>query len=589
MTWEQYFTGAVMVALIGALVSRRIGPDIAFLCALAAFLVVGILEPEDAVAGFANPAVITVGLLYVVAMGLKETGGMTTIMRRWLGRPRSPLGAQTRLLLPVAGLSAFVNNTPVVAMFLPTLRKWATQNQLHASQLFMPLSFAAMLGGMCTLIGTSTNLVVNQMMADPARDLQTFGMFTLAWVGLPAMVLGLAYILIFGRRLLPEGKPATEVGDDPRDYTVWMRVEPGSPIVGSTIEDAGLRHLTGLFVAEIQRGDEMIVAPGPHHVLRKDDRIKFVGVVESVVELRQTKGLVPDTEELDKLEAPQRQRRLIEAVVSEASPLVGKSVREGGFRTRYSAVIFAVHRAGERVKGKIGDIVLRPGDTLLLEAHPGFARQHRNSSAFYLVSELRQSPAPNWKLAWVALGILAGLVASITSGAHVMVAALCAAMLMILTRCCTGTQARRAIDWQVLIVIGAAFGVASAMEKSGLATSIGDAVLGWAGGYGMHALLGGVYLLTVLFTSVMTNNAAAALVFPIAYQVATAQDLAFMPFAACIALGASAAFATPVSYQTNLMVMGPGRYSWGDFLRFGGPLTVLCGIVCVLLAPLVYQ
>jgi di/tricarboxylate transporter len=594
MTWQAHYTAGILVLLIAALVWRRIGADVAFLCALAALLLAGVLEPVEAVRGFANPAVITVGLLYVVALGLRETGGMTTITRRLLGRPKSLRMAQLRLLTPVAALSAFVNNTPVVAMFLPVLSGWAQRNNLNASRLFMPLSFAAMLGGACTLIGTSTNLVVNELFIEHVNNgaanlMQPMGMFTLAKVGLPALIVGLAYMILTGRRLLPADPGQIPISEDPRRYTVWMRVEPGSRIVGRTIEQAGLRQLRGLFLSEIERADERLVAVSPEHVLRADDRLCFVGVVESVVELQQIQGLVPDTDQIEKLSSMRPDRRLIEAVVSEASPLVRKSVRHGAFRTRYNAVIIAVHRAGERIKGKIGDIVLQPGDTLLLEGPAGFAEQHRNSSAFYLVSELDAPASPRWGRAWVAILILTGLVAAIAiRPEQVMTAALCAAMLMIVTRCCTGTQARQVIDWQVLIVIGAAFGIARAMENTHLASAIADTVLGWTVSMDMRGMLAGVYLVTVLLTSVMTNNAAAALVFPIAFQFAGDHGQPFLPFAVCIAIGASAAFATPVGYQTNMMVMGPGGYGWGNFLRFGGPLTVLVGIVCILLAPLAY-
>jgi di/tricarboxylate transporter len=516
---------------------------------------------------------------------------MTTITRRWLGRPRTMLAAQGRLLLPVAAMSAFVNNTPVVAMFLPVLSGWAKRNRLNPSRLFMPLSFAAMLGGTCTLIGTSTNLVVNELIETHAGPggIRPFGMFTLAWAGVPVLVAGMIYMVVAGRRLLPPHATPLETVGDPREYLVWMRIRAGSPVVGRTIEDAGLRHLSGLYLMQIERGEERLLAVGPTQILHADDRLCFVGVIESVIELQQMQGLEPDTDQITKLHPPRQDRRLIEAVISPSSSLVGKTVRASEFRTRYSAVIIAVHRSGGRVQGKIGDIVLRPGDTLLLEAQPGFARQHRDSASFYLVSELPGTPTPRWSLAWVAIGLLAGLVLVVTMGwLSIMTASLCAAMLMVLTRCCTGTQAREAIDWQVLVVIGTAFGLARAMDKTGLADTLASGVLGWTSGYGPWAMLAGVYLITAIFTSLMTNNAAAALVFPIAFQTAATHGLDFTPFAVCIAVGASTAFATPIGYQTNMMVMGPGGYTWGDFLRFGTPLLVLCGIVCVTAAATLY-
>ncbi len=596
MITPEIYTAGVLFLLVAALMSRRMGADTVFLSALALLLARGVITPEEAVAGFANPAVITVGLLYIVAQGLKETGGMIRITRRLLGRPKTHFEAQSRLLLPVAGLSAFVNNTPIVAMFLPVLSGWAKRNNLNPSRLYMPLSFAAMLGGTCTLIGTSTNLVVGELLADQqivnaAGASVQFNMFTLAWVGVPVALVGLVFIVLLGNRLLPVVENQMPLGEDPKHYTTWMRVDISSPIVGKTIEEAGLRHLKGLFLTEIFRDDEHLIAVGPDHVLRADDRLGFVGVIESVVELQQIQGLNPDTEQLDKIAVSHHERRLIEAVISESSSLVGKSVREGEFRSRFNAVIIAVHRAGERIKKKkIGDIVLRPGDTLLLEASIGFAERHRNSSSFYLISEHQDPPRPRWALAWVAIAILAGLVTCATTGLlDIMTASLCAAMLMVLTRCCSGTQGRQSIDWQVLIVIGSAFGIANAMLTTGLADQLSEWVLSWSANLGIHGMLAGVYVLTVLLTSVMTNNAAAALVFPIAFQFASSNGQPFLPFAACIALAASASFLTPIGYQTNMMVMGPGGYSWFDFFRFGGPLTVLCGIVCVTIAPFVYS
>jgi len=517
---------------------------------------------------------------------------MVMMTRRLLGRPRALLQAQSRLLPPVAVLSAFVNNTPIVAMFLPTLSGWARRNKLQPSRLYMPLSFAAMLGGTCTLIGTSTNLVVNELMiehSDLPRDQAGMGMFTLAWVGVPVTLIGLAFILLMGRKLLPGKEALTPIARDPREYMVWVRVMPNSPVAGKSIEEAGLRHLSGLFLAEIERDGERIVAVRPDTLLQPDDRLRFVGVVESVVELQQIKGLVPDTEQIHKLMQPRRNRRLIEAVVSEASPLVGQSIRESEFRGRYNAVVIAVHRAGEAVKGKIGDIVLRPGDTLLLEAQHSFASQHRNSRAFYLVSELDAAATLRWGLSWVAVAILLALVASVSLGLlDTMTAALSAAVLMVLTRCCTGTQARQAIDWQVLLVIGAAFGLATAMEQSGLATWLTDLVFHVTPDLGLPGLLASVYIITSLLTMVMTNNAAAALVFPIAYMAAVDHGVDIMPVAVCVAVGASAAFASPLRYQTNLMIMGPGGYSWGDFFRFGAPLTILAGIVTVIVTTIVW-
>jgi len=611
---DAWFTAGVLLVVVGGLVYGKIGADLILLSGMAALLAVGILEPAEALAGFANPAVATVGLLYIVAAGLRETGAMTDLTAKLLRRPKSLVAAQFRLTVPVAVGSAFVNNTPIVAMFLPVLDSWARRNNLSASRLFMPLSFAAVLGGMCTLIGTSTNLVVagliTQHIDDPALagastaeggfSIEPLGMFTLALVGVPVALAGLGYMLLFGRRLLRDSGEAFAISQDPREYMTAMRVTPGPGVAGQTVEKAGLRHLPGLYLARIERGGETILAPGPDQVLQPGDVLGFVGVVDSVVDLQKIKGLSPVAPEEEWAQAastpaapgagtPRHSAKLIEAVISTSSPLLRRSIRDAAFRTRYGAVVIAVHRNGQRLGGKLGDIELRAGDTLLLEAPPDFAARHRDSRDFYLVSELPGAAAPRHHLAGVSIGILIALVALITwAPSMVMPFALIAALLMVLTRCCTGPQARQSVDWQILLVIGSAFGLGRAMETTGLAALIAGGLLDWAAAFGPWALLGVLYLVTAAFTSIITNNAAAVLVFPIALQAARDNDLAFLPFAVVVAIASSAGFATPLGYQTNLMVMGPGGYSPRDFMRFGLPLTILAGLICVGLSPLIY-
>ena len=592
LAWEGWLTGALIVTMVSLLVSGRFGADIVMLGVVVALLLFGIITPASAVAGFSNTGVITVALLYVVATGLKETGAMTILTSRLLGRPKGVREAQLRLMLPAAGLSAFVNNTPIVAMFLPVLSDWGKRHRLAASMLFMPLSFAAILGGICTLIGTSTNLVIKGLIDEQNRinrdtpgwdTLETLGMFTMTPVGVVVMVFGIGYMLLMGKWMLPKREPVLPTLEGSRQFTTEMRVEPGSPVVGKSVEQAGLRHLPGLYLSRIERDNETVIAVEPEETLGAGDILVFVGVLDSVVDLQKIKGLSPVA---PVLEGVRQHHRLIEAVVSPSSPLVGRSVRAGQLRTHYGAVVIAVSRHGERVRGKIGDIVLRPGDTLLLEAPVGWARKHRDSSAFYLVSEMEEAAAPRHERAWIALGILVTLVGLITFEVlDTMTAAMGAAGTMVLLRCCTGPQARRSVDWQVLIVIAAAFGIGTAMSSTGLAAWIAHGALGWTQAYGPLVMLAMIYLTTVLFTSLITNNAAAVLVFPIALELTRSAGVTdFTPYAICIAIAASAEFMTPIGYQTNLMVMGPGGYKWMDYTKFGAPLMVLCGIICVLMA-----
>jgi len=601
---DAWITAGVVGALVGGLIWGRIGADLIMLSGLAGLLLTGVLTVREAVQGFANPAVLTVGFLYVVAAGLKETGGMTMLTEKALGRPRTLTGAKLRLVGPVALTSAFVNNTPIVAMFLPILNGWARKHGLPSSRLFMPLSFAAILGGMCTLIGTSTNLIVQSLLADTIaaeeargegvvalQGLAPLGMFTLAIVGLPVAVVGMVYMLTAGRVLLREHEERVPLHESPREYTVSMRVEPGSPIVGKTVEEAGLRQLPGLFLSRIDRDGEEIAAVGPDQTIIEDDILIFVGVLDSVVDLQKIKGLTPMTGRAGEEHArPRHQARLIEVVVSNASPILSRSIRQAGFRARYDAVVIAVHRNGGRIEGKIGDIVLRAGDTLLLEAGPDFAKRFRDSRDFYLVNELPGVAAPRHRLAPVAIGVMAVMVLAISlMPAMAMAFALAGSLAMVATRCCTGPEARASVDWRVLLVIGAAFGLGAAIEKTGLASALARVLVDWAGGLGPMAVVGVIYLLTAVFTSLITNNAAAVLIFPIAIEAARDNGLPALPIAIVVAIAASAGFATPLGYQTNLMVMGPGGYTTKDFLRFGGPLTLLSGLIAVLAISLFFE
>ena len=591
---DVWITAGVLVVVVGGLCTGRFGADLVLLSGLAVLLALGVIDTGEAIAGFANPAVWTVAFLYIIAAGLKHTGALTSITARALGRPRSTVGAQARIMLPVAGASAFMNNTPIVAMFLPVLKDWAARNKIPASRLFMPLSFAAILGGTCTLIGTSTNLVVHGMIQQhnaAGYALPQIGMFTLARVGIPLTILGVAYMLFFGRALLRNTEAQMPSVEDPREYMTSMRVAESAGISGQSIEQAGLRHLPGLYLSRIEREGEHIFAVVPNTRLHGGDVLVFVGNVKSVADLQRIKGLEPVTsDEVRKGMVPRHRAKLIEAVVSSSSPMLGVSIREGEFRSRYGAVVIAAHRSGERIAGKLGDIRLRAGDTLLLEAPGEFVSAHADSKDFYLVSELEAAAAPVHHLAWAALLVLAGLILGMTIfAAHTMTVALIAALAMILLRCCTGPQARAAIDWQVFIVIGASFGLGAAMERSGLAELIARLVLEVAQPMGLFAVLGALYLITAGFTNIVTNNAAAVLMFPIALEAWRAgPDWPFMPFAVVVAISASAGFATPIGYQTNLMVMGPGGYKPTDFLRFGLPLVLLTGLVCVVLSPLVF-
>ena len=577
MTPDGWLTIAVIVVMVLVMAFNLAGPDLVLVGGVTLLLAFGVIDPGEAFIGFANPAIVTIAALFVVAAGIKETGGLDFVGRVVLGRPRNLPGSQLRMMFPVAGLSAFMNNTPVVAMFVPLINDWARRCQLSISMLLMPLSYAAILGGTCTLIGTSTNLVVAGMAE--ARDPNVhFPIFEIAWLGLPALTLGAFFIVFLSRYLLKDRRGAIQTLGRAREYTIAMRVEKGSPVIGQTIEAAGLRSLANLYLYEVERAGQVLAAVPPSTVLREGDLLHFTGVVDSVVDLRKMR-IVPDTDQVDKI-IGRKDRRLVEAVVSARSALSGKTVRDSRFRTIYNAAIVAVHRQGERVtERKVGDIVLEPGDVLLLETHERFVRERQRDPNFALVSEVEDSSTPRHNRAWVAsLILLTMVIVNVAGWLHLMVAALLAAGAMLLTRCVTGEQARRSLDYRVLIAISAAFGVAIALEQSGAATVLATHLVELAAPFGKPGLLIAIYTATAVLAGVVSTTASAALMFPIAALAAETQGIELVPMSYLVMLAASTAFSTPIGYQTNLMVYGPGGYKYTDFLRLGLPLQVMVAI-----------
>jgi len=587
MTFDALLTLIALIGVFTALIVWRLPADAVLLTALALVLVAGVVSPQQALSGFASEGLATVAALYVLVAGLRDTGATQWLASTWLGRPGSERAAQARVTLPAAGLSAFLNNTPVVAMMIPAISDWASKFGLSRSRLLMPLSYAAILGGCCTIIGTSTTLIVNSYLIEDENS-RGLGFFEIAWVGLPIAVVGLLIMWLFGRWLFPDRQSISQQVADPREYSVEMLVQPDGPLVGKTVEAAGLRHLAGSFLIEIRREGDVLPAVASSERLHENDRLVFIGVPDAVVELQKIRGLLPATDQVFKLDGPREQRTMVEAVVSESCPLVGRTIREGRFRNRYDAAVIAVARGGKRLTDKPGDIRLKPGDALFLEARPGFAERFRYSRDFYLVSRLSDSAPPRHEKALPALGVLAAMVLLATTGIlTIFQAALLAAVGTLLLRCTSVANARRQVDWEVLIVIGAAFGLGAALSESGLAAGFADTLLA-LGGDRPWLSLGMVFLITVIFSAMITNNAAAIIMIPIAQASAEGLGVSFMPFAVAIMMAASASFLTPIGYQTNLMVFGPGGYRFTDYLRAGFPLTLATAAIALVLIPLVW-
>lgn len=596
----QALTLFVLLFVLSALAWKRKNADAIFIAGLGLLLITGVLSPSEALKGFANEGLATIAVIFIVVAGLRDTGATQWISSLILNRPRNVRWAQLQITAPSALFSAFLNNIPVVAMLIPVVEDWARKSEIAPSRLLMPLSYSAILGGCCTIIGTSTTLIVNGYLLNIANrateglgDTRGLAFFEIGIVGVPITLAGLALMALTGSKLFPTRASFRKQIENPREYSVEMIVERKSPLVGKTVEKAGLRHLSGSFLAEIRRIDqnheERVISVEPEQKVRAEDRLIFFGGPEAFVELQKIPGLRPANDQVFKLIGNRPQRVMAEAVVSENCPLVGKTIREGKFRHHYGAVILAIARNGQRLEAKPGDIVLQAGDTLLLEAKPTFLQKYEKSRDFHLISSLQDSSPLRHDRAAYALLILFGMVGLATfTTFSLLQAGFMAAAAMILTRCTTIQSARQRIDWSLLVMIGAALGIGAAMEKTGLAALFASSLIDWAGGDPL-ASLAAIYLATTVLTALVTNHATAVMMLPIG--LVTAQDLgvSFLPFAVAIAISASASFLTPMGYQTNLMIFGPGGYRFRDYLYAGIPLTLLTGAITIGIIPQVWE
>jgi len=585
MDWQGWLTLVVVFLTLLAMMRELAGPDIVMMGGLFTLAAFGVLSPTETFMGFANPALAAIGALFVVSAALRETGALEATVGRLMSSARTELTGLARICSPVALMSAFLNNAPIVAMMTPTVIDWSRRRGLSPSRFLIPLSYSSILGSTTTVIGTSTTLTVAGLMTD--AGMTEMGFFELAPVGIPIAIAGLAYLQFLGPRLLPEHKEATEaLGDRRREYTASMIVEPHCELIEQTVQEAGLRHLPGLFLVEIERDGHIITPVGPEELIRAADRLVFAGVISTIVELQRFRGLVAATAEEIPMES-RPQHRLVEAVVSPSSPLINQSIRDANFRTVYDAAVIAVHRNAERVAGKIGEIVLEAGDTLLLQGAPGFLRAHRNSPDFYLVSEVADTETPRYDRASVAVSILLAMVLAASMGFYpIAIGSFLAAGLLIVTRCISGTAARRSVDWSILVVIGASFGIAMAMHKTGAAAAIAGVIASFSGSLGPLAALVVIYATTLLLSELLHHNAAVALMFPIAIETAHIGGVDPRGFVMAVAIAGCCAFASPVTYQTHLIVYGPGGYRFSDFVRAGLPLNAICAAVALVLIPI---
>ena len=585
-----WYTLVIFILMIIFIIHEIIETEIVMFSAVILFIVGKVITVEQAFIGFSNVGMLTIGLLFVIAGALHYSGAIAQLSKFIFGTNQSSIIKKLfRLLFPVAAISAFMNNTPIVAILIPAIRSWSERTHFSASKFLIPVSYAAILGGMCTLIGTSTNLIIYGLMID--FGMEGMGLFEISKVGIPIAIMGLLYIVFIGYRSLPEHKESfTMIEEKTREFVLQLKITKSYPHIGKSIEEAGLRHLQGLFLFQIQRNKQIIAPTRPTHKLKLGDRLFFTGLPKTILELQKTPGLEllkDSTFDLKQYDASMV--RPYEAVISASSPLIGKNVRNSKFRENYNAVIIAIHRNGTRIKKKIGDIILQGGDTLLLLAEQDFYKQWYASNDFYLISQSEVVPSkPKWQL-FVAVASLALLLFLMIFKLLPMIAAAgIAVILVIATRTLSSFEIRQSIDFRVLVIIASAFGIAEGLRNSGVAEFIAQAIVYLGHSYGSIGVVAGIFLVTSLLTNFMTNNATAAIVFPITFAAAQQINADPRPFIIALAIAASASFATPISYQTNLMVYGPGGYTFKDFFKIGFPMQIFVMVIAVILIKFFY-
>lgn len=584
LAWQVWLTTGLTLSTLLLLIFSRAPSDMVMMAALLVLTMSGILTPNEAFSGFSNSGLLTVAAMFVLAGGIRASGGVDLVVNQLLRTPKSERRAIGRLMAPVMLASAFVNNTPVVATMIPAVARWSKKIKVPASSLMIPLSYASILGGTVTLIGTSTNLVVNGQY-QTLTGKPGFGLFDITPLGIAVALVGMAFMMLAAPRLLPNRQGTEQAFANRKQFTFEVAVAADGPLVGKNIIEAGLRHLQRIYLAEIERRGHILTAVTSEERLEGGDRLVFVGETDAIIDVLRINGLVASEGAEPVIERNAPERRLVEAVISPECECIGLTIRDSQFRSRYGAVVLAVARAGRHIKGNLGSIELQAGDLLLLEARAPFITRQRYLRDFLVVNDLNEE-RPNHDKAPLSWAILLGVIGLASFELLDMLnAALLGAGLMILTRCCSASEARRSLDLPVLITIGASLALGKGLEKSGAAEMLAQQLMTLASG-DPWLLLALSYFTVMLLTELITNNAAAAIMLPIVLAMCAPLGFDPVPFTVAVMFAASASFATPLGYQTNMMVYGPGGYQFSDFMRMGVAMNLIVGVVTVLLIPL---
>jgi di/tricarboxylate transporter len=577
--------------MFALLIWDRLPAWLVFVGTLTAAMTLKLASPEALLKGFSNTGVLTVAALFPVAAGMYATGAISLLSQRMIGLPRDLVAAQLRIFPPIALASAFLNNTPIVAMMIPVVRDLTRITGLKGSKLFMGLSFASILGGTMTVIGTSVNLIIAGLVTDAMASGSLTGMkplsvFAPIWVGLPATVAGLLFMMLIGTRLLPDDREQVTEGEAKRVFRVELRVQPQSNLDGKTLEEAGFAQPLGYSLVSVTRNGAKVEIT-PTLKLSGGDILAFAAPAGALSRLWVTMGLVP----LYASQTSTRHRNhLVEVVVSPKSPAVGRLISELPSlpdRT-YTGLVVGASHDGQAPVVPLGDYRVQAGDGGILEVDDSFFHENRRETEFILTKVIDGFTVQRVDRAWTAAVITVVMVAAAALGVTSMLnAALLATMAMLLSGCLSIERAWRSLDWKTLMVLGAAVGLESAVTSSGLSVKVAD-LCASIGGNNPILSLAVVLAGTLIMTNIITNAAAAAFMFPVALSMAQRLNVSFMPFVVILMVGASCAFINPAGFQTNLMVQEPGGYTFADFAKVGIPLTLLVGVVVIIVAPLAY-
>ncbi len=579
MDWQAWLTIATIIGIAIALVRDLARPDVIFLGALGVLLVAGIITPSEAFAGFSNGAVIALASLFVVAAGIEESGLLRRIEWRLLRKVHNLPLALLRMMIPTALVSAFMNNTPVVAMWMQPVQRWAYRSKISPSKMLIPLSYASIAGGMVTLMGSSTNVVVAGLVE--GYDLPALGLFDFSLIGLPAAVVVLVFLAFVGVRLLPDRASEPVFTRSRLQQCLFeIRISEGSPFAGKTLDQAKLDTDNESTIVQVRRGKH-IMPVDRQFILGERDVLCFSGDVSILENLLLRPGLEPGV-----AIAKERTKNLLpmfEAVISDTSTLIGKSLKDIDFLSEYGGVVLAVQQRAGRLEGAMTDITLKAGDLILVGAVAGFEdRWNASHTEFYYVLPRGASHGkPPKRQIFLSMGILVTMIIMIAFRLGPLpTVAFGGALAMVITRCIGIKTARNALDLQVLLLIASALGLGVAAEKTGLAEGLAQILTSLATVNPILALVG-LYACTNIMTELIANKAAAVLMLPVALGMANTLGAEPKAFILAVAIAAAASFMTPVGYQTNLMVMAAGNYKVRDYLKVGMPISLMIMITAV--------